>query len=190
MCSLIFSFIPYVIVILFVFSHNKKQLKFFIFNWEKKHWLRYISFLLVVTGIVLFSNSLMSIIKFTSIPIRIKLISNISGLVSLYMFFVLVIIVPVFEEFIFRGVVLNGFLTRHSPSKAIWLSSLLFSIVHFNPFQSINTLFLGLFAGWYYFKTRNLLSCIIIHSMYNLVGFLFMMYFVKKSAAIKYNVDE
>lgn len=187
---LIYSFIPYLIAILFMFSQNKKLLKILILNWEIKHWHRYISFILIVTGIVLFSNSILSIIKFTSIPFRLSLISAMSGFLSLKLFFAMVLITPLFEEFIFRGIVLEGLLTRHSPLKAILLSSLLFSIMHFNPFQLFNTFFLGLFTAWYYFKTRNLLSCIIIHSMYNLVNFLFNLYFVKKSSSILYSVNE
>jgi ABC-type siderophore export system fused ATPase/permease subunit len=38
----------------------------------------------------------------------------------------------------------------------------------------------GLFAGWYFYKTRNLLSCIIIHSFSNLVGILMLKYFIDR----------
>lgn len=188
--SLIYSLIPSIITIAYVLLRKEELLGILLYKWEINHWHRYISFLLIVSGIVLISYSLLSIIKITSIVLRMEIIMNMSRFVSLIMFFALVIIAPLFEEFIFRGVVLNGFLTHYSPLKAILLSSLLFSILHFNPFQFIGTFFLGLITGWYYSKTRNLLSCIIIHSMYNLVGFLFMFNFFKKSSAIKYNVDE
>lgn len=48
-------------------------------------------------------------------------------------FFTAVILAPVLEELIFRGIVLEGFLKNYSPVKAILLTNVLFGLAHLNP---------------------------------------------------------
>ncbi|GAF02827.1 CPBP family intramembrane glutamic endopeptidase [Saccharicrinis fermentans] len=87
-----------------------------------------------------------------------------------------VIAAPIFEELIFRGVMLDGLLKRYSPNKSIFISSLIFGIVHLNPWQFITAFGIGLFMGWVYYKTRNLSLCIIMHFTNNLLAFLSMQF--------------
>lgn len=44
-----------------------------------------------------------------------------------------VLLAPVLEEMLFRGIMLDGLLKRYSPTKAIVWSAVLFGIVHLNP---------------------------------------------------------
>jgi len=74
-----------------------------------------------------------------------------------------VLLAPVLEELIFRGIMLDGLLRKTSPLKAILLSSFLFALVHLNPWQFISAMVIGLFAGWVYYRTRNLLYPMLIH---------------------------
>ena len=78
-----------------------------------------------------------------------------------------VLLAPVLEELIFRGIILDGLLRRTAPWKAILLSSFLFALVHLNPWQFISAMVIGLFAGWVYFRTRNLLYPMLIHTTNN-----------------------
>ena len=91
-------------------------------------------------------------------------------------FLYMVIAAPIFEEFIFRGIMLDGLLKKYSPMKSILISSFLFGLVHLNPWQFVIGLFLGIFMGWIYYKTKSLSLTIIIHAAVNLSGFL-MRYF-------------
>ncbi|MBT1707394.1 CPBP family intramembrane metalloprotease [Fulvivirgaceae bacterium PWU5] len=92
---------------------------------------------------------------------------------SLFTFVLMVIAAPVLEELIFRGVILDGLLKQaYSPSKAIIISSFLFGIVHLNPWQFVAAFLVGLFAGWVFYKTRNMVYPIVIHSTTNLCGYL------------------
>lgn len=86
---------------------------------------------------------------------------------NIYMFLTLVVAAPILEEFIFRGIMLNGLLKKYSPHKAIIVSSILFGFVHLNPWQFISAFILGLFIGWIYYKTRSLSLAIIIHAFNN-----------------------
>lgn len=51
------------------------------------------------------------------------------------------------------------------------MSSILFGIVHLNPWQFISAFIIGLFSGWVYYKTRNLTLSILIHFVNNLFAF-------------------
>lgn len=86
-------------------------------------------------------------------------------------FILMVIAAPFLEELIFRGIILDGLLKIYSPIKSILVSSLLFGLVHLNPWQFVTGLIIGIFSGWVYYKTRSLLPSIIIHAAVNLSGF-------------------
>ena len=89
----------------------------------------------------------------------------------------MVIAAPILEELIFRGVILDGLLKKYTPAKSILISSLLFGLVHLNPWQFITGLIIGIFSGWVYYRTKSLSLSIIIHASANLSGFL-MRYFI------------
>lgn len=82
---------------------------------------------------------------------------------NFWAFATVIALAPIFEEYIFRGVILNGLLKRISPFKAILISSLLFGLVHLNPWQFVSAMVIGLFAVWIYYRTKNLLLCMLIH---------------------------
>ena len=81
--------------------------------------------------------------------------------------FGVIIAAPLLEEILFRGIILDGFLKRYSPAKAIVWSSLLFGLIHLNPWQFIAAFTIGLATGWIYWKCKSLLPCIIIHFVTN-----------------------
>jgi len=91
---------------------------------------------------------------------------------GVFAFILMVFAAPVFEELIFRGIILEGLLKKYSPVLSIMISSLLFGIVHLNPWQFITGFIFGIFSGWVYYKTRSLLLSVIIHATINLTGFL------------------
>ena len=96
---------------------------------------------------------------------------------DVFTFLAMVIAAPIFEELIFRGLMLEGLLQRMSHWKAILFTSFLFGVVHLNPWQFVAAFFLGLFIGWVYWKTRSLIPCIFIHFVANLNGYL-MRFFI------------
>jgi hypothetical protein len=91
---------------------------------------------------------------------------------GVFSFLAIVIAAPVIEELIFRGIILEGLLKKYSPTKSILISSILFGIVHLNPWQFISALILGSFSGWVYYRTKKLTLSILIHSVNNLIGFI------------------
>ena len=92
-------------------------------------------------------------------------------------FITLVVAAPILEEFIFRGIVLDGLLKNYSPAKSIFFSALLFGLVHLNPWQFLTGVLIGLFMGWVYYHTRSLLATIMIHAVANGSSFLLQLFF-------------
>lgn len=96
---------------------------------------------------------------------------------SFFTFLSIVIVAPILEELIFRGIILDGLLKKYSPIKSIIIASVLFGIVHLNPWQFIAAFSLGIFIGWIYYKTKSVSYAIIIHAANNLGGFLIISFF-------------
>jgi len=78
-----------------------------------------------------------------------------------------VVVGPVCEELICRGVLLRGFLENYRPRTAILLSSLLFAFLHLNPWQGVSAFFGGCLLAWFVARTGSLLPAIAGHVMNN-----------------------
>lgn len=77
------------------------------------------------------------------------------------------IIAPVVEEIIFREY-LVGIISPYSEKTAVIASGFLFALSHGNFTQFFYTLLLGLFWGYIYLRTRNVVYTIILHMIFNL----------------------
>ena len=82
-------------------------------------------------------------------------------------FLVVAIFAPIFEEWLCRGMVLRGLLTKMKPVWAIVISALFFAIIHANPWQALNAFLIGLMMGYVYYKTGSLLLTMLIHFVNN-----------------------
>jgi membrane protease YdiL (CAAX protease family) len=94
----------------------------------------------------------------------------------------------IFEEMVFRGVVLTVFLGRYSERKSILFSSAAFGLMHalnllngsdlvWTMSQVVSAFIMGLFYGYAFVRTRSLLPPMIVHYLGNvfistLVGYL------------------
>jgi membrane protease YdiL (CAAX protease family) len=90
---------------------------------------------------------------------------------------ILVCVIPaLMEEMLFRGIMLNGFSENYSERKAIIISSLLFGLVHLNPWQFISAFIIGIFSAWICIKTRSILPSIYMHGFNNVLAVLALKY--------------
>ena len=92
-------------------------------------------------------------------------------------FIMVAIAAPIFEEILFRGIILRALLKKYNPYLAILLSAIGFGIFHMNPWQFLYATVLGLYLGYMYWKTRSLFYPIVIHTLLNATAF-FMAQFV------------
>ncbi len=90
------------------------------------------------------------------------------------LFMTVVVIAPVLEELLFRGIILEGLSINYGNPKALIFSSLLFAFVHGNLAQGIGAFFIGLICGWIYIQTQSIIPCILIHLLNNALPFVFM----------------
>jgi len=86
-------------------------------------------------------------------------------------------IIPAFaEEMFFRGVILSGFKDNYSQKKAIIISSLLFGIIHLNPWQFVTAFIIGLISAWICLQIKSILPSIYMHLFNNMLIVLAMKY--------------
>ena len=88
-----------------------------------------------------------------------------------------VILAPVVEELIFRGVIFSGFQRNYHAFWAVFFSALLFALFHLNPWQFGPTFLLGLILGWVRLRTGSLLAAIFTHALHN--GMIFLIVYCK-----------
>lgn len=100
-----------------------------------------------------------------------KLLEEVSAYPFL-LFLFLVVLAPVLEELLFRGIILDGYLKNYSPLMSILVSSLLFALFHGNLVQGIGALVMGILVGIIYWQIKSIAFCISLHSLNNLTGFL------------------
>lgn len=83
----------------------------------------------------------------------------------------LVVMAPLFEEVLFRGVILESTRARYGVMAAWLVSSLIFGIIHLHPAIVLNAFVAGLILAFIYLKTDSLWPAIILHAINNGVAF-------------------
>lgn len=81
-----------------------------------------------------------------------------------------VILAPIMEELMLRGIILNKLLSKMNKWWAIVISALVFGFIHLNLVQGINAFILGIFLALAYVKCRSIIPCMIGHGLNNLLS--------------------
>lgn len=82
------------------------------------------------------------------------------------------IVVPIAEELVFRGAILNKLLQWFGGNKHWWailISALVFGAVHANEAQFVHALLLGLLLGWLYYRSNSIIPGLVLHWVNNTV---------------------
>ena len=77
------------------------------------------------------------------------------------------IMAPLFEEFVLRGTIERGLLSKGSVAVAILWSALLFGVMHMNLWQAIPAFVLGCLFGWVYYRSHSIWAVIFMHFVNN-----------------------
>ena len=80
-------------------------------------------------------------------------------------------IAPVFEEIIFRGYILNN-LRKYGNLTAIIVTSIFFSMFHFNLVQLVNPILMGIILSFIVIKSESIIPSIIVHMFNNIMAML------------------
>jgi len=89
--------------------------------------------------------------------------------------FLAIVVAPLGEEILFRGVIYTAIKQRGHRIGAVCASALLFALIHSSPVNLISLLFLALVLVALYERTRNLLAPILLHSLFNAVNFVLIL---------------
>lgn len=87
----------------------------------------------------------------------------------------LVVMAPLFEELIFRGVLLESMRRRYGLLAAWLLSSLLFAVVHLHPTVAVNAFFMGLILGFVYIASDSLWASVFLHAVNNGIAYVLLL---------------
>ncbi|WP_419868241.1 CPBP family intramembrane glutamic endopeptidase [Chryseobacterium sp. CT-SW4] len=102
-----------------------------------------------------------------------------------------VIMAPIFEEIIFRGIIQKGLINKGvKPWKAILSASVIFGLVHGNPWQLVGAILLGCVLGLVYYRTKSLLLPMFLHAFNNLCSSLLITYTKDESFSAAFHVSE
>lgn len=96
----------------------------------------------------------------------------------------IVILAPLTEELLFRGILLNFFQNRFGIKPALIISGVLFALFHFSMSQGLGNVsllaalsFFGVMLGIVYNKTSSLLAPMLLHGLFNLLSTLRILFF-------------
>ena len=81
--------------------------------------------------------------------------------------FIACVVAPITEELIFRGALLGSLLQKLPKNKAIITSSILFSLLHFQPEVAGSIFVISLIISWLYLKYESIYLSILFHIVNN-----------------------
>jgi hypothetical protein len=166
-----FSFILFWVIPAIVYLKYFIKQSFYVYT-------RLNQYILKNLGIGIFISIILS--AFFILIFKIKDINLSSYSIPLYLLFTVVIIYPLIEEFIFRGIILQFLENRMKFIVANLFTSILFLVPHFPQWiirdmffqlllsrSTIYIIVMSLILGFVFKKTRSLYTSILLHSTYN-----------------------
>jgi len=158
----------YVIIILLKWLSNSRN------EQKLKYHLNPMSFvfaaLMIIAFRLIFDNSLTFWVSKISMPSIINGAFQELSVSPIILLLSAIVIAPIYEEIIFRGILLKGMAKKINPVIALLVSALLFAVVHLNIPQGINAFLLGLVVGYIYIITESIYLSIFAHFINNLLA--------------------
>jgi len=167
--ELVFTVFNFVFSVLIIKSYYKKAFKS-LFNFKLNYWIIFPMFL-VILGSFIISSSMDILFNFKDRGILDFLKMGFGSDLNLILIIAMVSFsAPFFEEIIFRGFILRGFIGNYSPFVSVFISAIMFSLIHFNPAQSVNAFILGFTFGIVFIKLKSIIPAMIMHFINNGIG--------------------
>ena len=116
--------------------------------------------LILIMGLTTFENTVCS-------PAEVYSFDSLEFMTLLILMLSVAVFTPIIEELVFRGFVLDVASEAYGKWGAIFISALLFSIIHIEPISIINAFFGGIIYGYVRIRTDSLWPTIFLHSIWN-----------------------
>lgn len=176
---MIILYLGIIYIVLNTFKTKRIDQKFVIgqISFRNEKWIKYITIQMILTLfsvvsafalLYLFTGMYEDLIK--RVITSSTEVQDLSLTRSLLTLLTMVIIAPIAEELLFRGFLFNRLGETIGLGKAMFLSSFIFSLIHFNQ-GFIGHFSLGFFACIIYVKTQKLLLPIMMHGLNNLFAY-------------------
>jgi len=161
----------YVIIILLKLLSNSRN------EQKLKYHLNPMSFiftaLMIIAFRLVFDNSLTFWVSRISLPDFINGAFEELTVSPILLILSAAVVAPIYEEIIFRGILLKGMSKKINPTIALVVSALFFAVSHLNIQQGINAFLLGLVIGFIYLTTDSIYLSIFAHFINNLLALSF-----------------
>ena len=158
----------YVIIILLKWISNKT------YEQKFKHHLSLRDFgyaaLIILAFRMVFDNSLTLWINNIAMPDFINEAFDELAVSPIILIISVAVVAPIYEEIIFRGILLKGMAKKMNPTVALVVSAVFFALVHMNIPQGINAFLLGLVIGFIYLRTESIYLSIFAHFINNVLA--------------------
>ena len=164
--AMLISFISGIILLWFMSNSFKRSIQDLKFTFKPKETIDTVAMMYFLNYAIGIIGALLS--KFGLPDTSPDFSLNGSVLFNTFTFISVVILAPIFEELIFRGMILNT-LTKYNKMFAIIVTSLLFGLLHLNITQAIPAFFMSLVLCYMYVQTDSILVTILAHAGNNLL---------------------
>jgi membrane protease YdiL (CAAX protease family) len=95
---------------------------------------------------------------------------------QIYLGIIAVIVAPLVEEILFRGILYPTIKQAGRPRLALWITSVFFALTHVNTVTFVPLLFLAVVLALIYEHTGNLIAPMIAHSSFNAANLLLIIF--------------
>ncbi len=92
-----------------------------------------------------------------------------------YLGMVTIVLAPIAEEILFRGILYTALLQYQGRTLAVIVNSILFGLIHSNLLTLVPLIVMAVFLTLLYERTRNLIAPIAAHALFNLANFVMLM---------------
>lgn len=130
-----------------------------------------------VIGIAILSSELNNILNhYFPMTTDSKIIDTLMQDDLLGVFITVLLVAPIVEEMLFRGIILEGLARHYKLTTAVLASSILFALVHLpvGVIVALNIFLLALFLAWVRLESGSLMLCVICHATFNAIPFVTM----------------
>lgn len=165
--EMLISFISGIILLWFMSSSFKQNIKDLKFTFKPKETIDTVSMMYFLNYAIGIIGALLS--KFGLPDTSPDFSLNGSLLYNTFTFISVVVLAPIFEELIFRGMILQT-LSKYNKMFAIIVTSLLFGLLHLNITQAIPAFFMGLVLCYMYLKSDSILVTMLAHAGNNFLA--------------------
>jgi membrane protease YdiL (CAAX protease family) len=95
---------------------------------------------------------------------------------QIYFGLMALVVAPIIEEVLFRGIIYPTIKQAGFPRLALWGTSVVFGVIHGNVLSFLPLVFLAVVFTWLYERTNNLLAPIFTHALFNAANFFFIVF--------------